>query len=211
MDKTEKDLSAHWEAAYANTPAEDVSWFQSSPQCSLSLIRHTGLGRDEPIVDVGGGASTLIDHLLDDGFGDLTVVDVASTGLEQSRRRLGKKRAAGVEWVVADVTTWQPMRRYRLWHDRAVLHFLTDPADQARYVKTLKKAVEPGGWAIISGFAPGGPRRCSGLDIVQHDETSLGKLLGAEFKLLEKRDETHLTPSGKEQAFRFCLFQRERT
>jgi hypothetical protein len=201
------DQKAHWDRVYTEKRAEDVSWRQAEPTLSLKLIRRTGVGPDAHIVDVGGGASTLADHLLACGFRNLTVLDIAASGLEQSKARLGGQ-AASVNWVVSDVKTWRPAQRYRLWHDRAVLHFLTEPADQAAYVETLRSAVDCDGWAIIAGFAPGGPVKCSGLEIVQHDSVSLARLLGDEFQLLETHGEIHITPLGAEQAFRYHLFRR---
>jgi hypothetical protein len=201
------DQNAHWDRVYSEMRAEDVSWRQDEPTLSLKLIRRTGIGHDAQVIDVGGGASTLPDHLLTSGFRSLTVLDIAASGLEQSKARL-QAQAASVNWVVSDVRTWRPAQCYRLWHDRAVLHFLTEPADQAAYVQTLRSAVEGDGWAIIAGFAPGGPAKCSGLEIVQHDGTSLARLLGDEFQLLETHGEIHLTPWGAEQAFRYHLFRR---
>ena len=201
------DHHAHWDRVYTEKRAEDVSWRQEEPALSLKLILRTGVGRDAPIIDVGGGASTLADHLLLGGFRDLTVLDIAASGLEQAKARLGD-RAQAVNWVVSDVTAWRPARKHRLWHDRAVLHFLTDRAAQAAYAETLRLALDGDGWAIIAGFAPGGPAKCSGLEIVQHDGASLSKLLGDEFQLMETHGEIHLTPWGAEQAFRYHLFRR---
>ncbi len=201
------DQNAHWRRVYSEKRAEDLSWRQEEPTLSLKLIGRTGVAKDANVVDVGGGASTLADHLLASGFGNLTVLDLAASGLEQIKARLGDQ-AENVEWVVGDVRAWRPSRRYRLWHDRAVLHFLTEPADQAAYAETLRSAVEGDGWAIIAGFAPGGPVRCSGLEIVQHDGVSLARLLGDEFQLLETHGEIHVTPWGAEQAFRYHLFRR---
>ncbi len=201
------DQPAHWDRVYREKRAEEVSWRQDEPTLSLKLILRTGVGRDAPIIDVGGGASTLVDHLLLGGFRDLTVLDIAAPGLEQAKVRLGD-RAEAVDWVVSDVTAWRPARKHRLWHDRAVLHFLTDAAAQAAYAETLRLALDGDGWAIIAGFAPGGPAKCSGLEIVQHDGASLSRLLGDEFQLMETHGEVHLTPWGAEQAFRYHLFRR---
>lgn len=199
--------NAHWDRVYTEKRAEEVSWRQDEPTLSLKLILRTGIGRDAPIVDVGGGASTLVDHLLLGGFSNVSVLDIAAPGLEQAKARLGA-RAHDIEWVVSDVTTWRPLRKHRLWHDRAVLHFLTEPSQQKAYAETLRSAVEGDGWAIIAGFAPGGPVKCSGLEIVQHDGESLGRILGGEFQLMETHNETHLTPWASEQAFRYHLFRR---
>lgn len=198
---------AHWDRVYTEKRAEAVSWRQDEPALSLKLIKRTGVGTDAPIIDVGGGASTLVDHLIKDGYRDLTILDIAAPGLEQAKARLGGA-AENAKWIVADVTAWRPPRKHRLWHDRAVLHFLTDPSAQTAYAETLRAAIDGDGWAIIAGFAPGGPAKCSGLEIVQHDGASLSKLLGDEFQLMEIHGEIHLTPWGAEQAFRYHLFRR---
>jgi hypothetical protein len=201
------DPVTHWDGVYSAKRAEEVSWHQAEPELSLKLIRRTGVARSAALIDIGGGASTLVDHLLRDGFTDVTVLDIAAPALEQARVRLGAdaERAA---WIAADVTAWRPTKRFRLWHDRAVLHFLTEPDHQATYARTLHAALDGDGWAIIAGFAPGGPAKCSGLPIVQHDGESLQRLLGDEFDLMETHGETHLTPWGAEQAFRYHLFRR---
>jgi hypothetical protein len=208
-DESERmsDPATHWDDVYSAKRAEDVSWHQAEPALSLKLIRRAGVARNAALVDVGGGASTLVDHLVRDGFTDVTVLDIAAPALEQSRARLGAdaERAA---WIAADVTQWRPAKRFRLWHDRAVLHFLTEPDHQAAYACTLRAAVDGDGWAIVAGFAPGGPVKCSGLPIVQHDGESLQRLLGDEFDLMETHGETHVTPWGAEQAFRYHLFRR---
>jgi hypothetical protein len=204
---TANDRQEHWNSVYAATPADALSWFQPQPRISLKLISRTGIGRDAAVVDIGGGASSLAACLLNDGFSDVTVLDVAEPALMQSRRALGE-REAEAKWITADVTRWTPNRRYDLWHDRAVLHFLTSEADQDAYAEALYKALAPQGWAIIGGFAPGGPTQCSGLDVVQHDAESLERLLGIGFKLMETHGEVHITPQGREQRFRYHIFER---
>ena len=201
------DPVTHWDGVYSAKRAEEVSWHQSEPLLSLKLIRRTGVAHSAALVDVGGGASTLVDHLLRDRFTDVTVLDIAAPALEQARVRLGPD-AARAAWIAADVTAWRPAKRFRLWHDRAVLHFLTEPDHQVAYARTLHAAIDGDGWAIIAGFAPGGPVKCSGLPVVQHDGESLQRLLGDEFDLMETHGETHLTPWGAEQAFRYHLFRR---
>lgn len=202
------DRHAHWQKVYSEKTATAVSWHQPRPDVSLALIAMTGVPKDAAILDVGGGASTLVDHLLDQGRTALSVLDISEAALAQARTRLGSS-AARVRWIATDVTTWTPPQRFDLWHDRAVLHFLTTPRDQAAYAAALRAALKPGGWAIIAGFAPGGPRTCSGLEIVQHDAASLGALLGDGFTLTHTQDETHRTPWGAGQAFRYHLFRRE--
>lgn len=196
----------HWDKVYAEKSPLEVSWRQARPDLSLALIGAAALPAGASVIDVGGGASTLADHLLDQGWTP-TVLDISREALEHTKSRLGA-RAGAVQWVVADIITWRPAARYDLWHDRAVLHFLVSAADQRAYAQTLRAALKSGGRAIIAGFAPGGPQRCSGLPIVQHDAASLSALLGDEFALIDTRDEIHQTPGGGAQAFRYHVFQR---
>lgn len=196
----------HWEQVYRDKAEDTVSWFQVHPQLSLELIRaHTKPG--EPIIDVGGGASRLVDHLLAEGYTDLTVLDLAETALERAGARLGPA-ALKVQWLVADVTRWRPQRRYRFWHDRAVFHFLTEPQDRAAYVAALNSALAPGDHALIASFAPDGPERCSGLPVQRYSPESLAAELGGSFRLRESREETHLTPMGRLQRFQYSLLER---
>ena len=198
----------HWDHAYTAKPSTEVSWFQVRPDLSLDLIQKTGTALGASIVDVGGGASTLVDCLLDAGRTSVTVLDVAEPALAVAKSRL-RDRAKQVDWIVADITKWVPTERaYDIWHDRAVLHFLTNPEDQATYVSALRSAMRSGGWVIIGGFAQGGPTRCSGLDIVQHDAASLKQLLGEDFVLEDVRSEMHRTPSGSEQLFAYHVFKK---
>ena len=166
---------AHWQNVYQTKGERDVSWFQESPAISLDLIRASGIGGDATIVDIGGGTSRLVDALIAEGFKSITVLDLSDKALATSRARLGAS-GAHVGWVAADVTTWQPVQTYDLWHDRAAFHFLTEPGDQAAYADCVRKAVRPGGHVIIGTFAPDGPERCSGLPVVRHDAGSLGAI-----------------------------------
>lgn len=197
---------AHWETIYGEKSPEAVSWRQGRPDLSIELIHRTELAPDATILDVGGGASRLVDHLLAEGRRSLVVLDIAETALARARERLGDD-AKRVKWITADVTAWTPDTNVDFWHDRAVLHFLTERADQEAYFRALKNALRPFAWVMIAGFAPGGPTECSGLPVVRHDAESLQKLLGDDFTLTEQRDETHRTPSGSEQAFRYHLFR----
>ena len=200
---------AHWENVYTTKAEHTVSWFQESPDISLDLIRATEVTTSAAIIDVGGGASRLIDSLLDNGFKDLTVLDLSEKALAMSKARLGA-RSAHVEWVVADITTWEASQTYDVWHDRAALHFLTDPKDRAAYAQIISKAVHTGGHVIIGTFAPDGPERCSGLPIVRHDATTLGELLGPSFEPIESRRHNHQTPAGVTQQFQFSRYRRSR-
>ena len=201
------DRKAHWERIYSDQPPTDVSWYQQEPMTSLSLIRGTGIGHEAPIIDVGGGASVLVDYLYRDGYNYITVLDISARAIAHAKRRLGET-AARIEWIEEDVTRFRPRQHYALWHDRAVFHFLTDAADRADYIKVLSSALLPGGHLVIAAFAIGGPDKCSGLDIVQYDAGKMKDELGDAFELLEQRDETHLTPANKEQKFSYFRFNR---
>jgi SAM-dependent methyltransferase len=198
---------AHWENVYTTKGEKEVSWFQENPAPSLELIAAAGLSEDAAIIDIGGGASRLVDDLLTRGFHRLTILDLSGAALAAAKQRLGN-RGADVQWIIADVTKWQPSQTYDLWHDRAAFHFLTDRTDQSAYVDRLKKAVKPGGHVIIGTFAPDGPERCSGLPIVRHDAASLGKILGGDFSLTDTRRHDHVTPWGAVQRFQFSAFRR---
>lgn len=190
----------HWDGVYETRQYDDVSWYQALPERSLALIEATGIERDQPIIDVGGGASTLVDHLVDRGYSDVTVVDIAANGLAQARARLGA-RAGQVEWIVADVVGFRPERTYSLWHDRAVLHFLTDAGDRQRYVDVLMSALRPGGHLMLATFGPDGPLKCSGLAVRRYSVEMMAALLGPEFELRHHDVELHETPSGGTQPF----------
>ena len=202
------DRKAHWEHIYQDKLPINVSWYQAEPELSLALIRGTGVASAAPIIDVGGGASVLVDRLLAAGFEKLAVLDISAAAIQHARTRLGKL-ANRVTWYEADVTAFAPPHAFELWHDRAVFHFLTDREDRKRYVRALKEAVVPDGHVIIAAFAIGGPKKCSGLEIVQYDAARLCDELGGEFELLETRDEMHITPAHAEQKFSFFRFIRK--
>jgi SAM-dependent methyltransferase len=200
----------YWNQVYQTKGSEDVSWHQRRPDLSLLLIAASGVGKDAGIIDVGGGASMLVDFLLDGGHTRLAVLDLSGVALSLSRTRLGA-RADRVEWFESDVTSFQPPHRFDLWHDRAVFHFLTAAEDRQRYVATLRRTLHPGGTVVLSTFALDGPPQCSGLDVMQYDEPSILEELGAEFQLQEVRRETHVTPWQSEQQFIYFRFQWETT
>jgi SAM-dependent methyltransferase len=199
--------SAHWENVYKTKGEREVSWFQQHPAPSLDLIALTGVSARAAIIDIGGGASRLVDALVERQTGQITILDLSKMALDAAKARLGNK-AANVRWEVADVTKWDPAQAYELWHDRAAFHFLTSPADQSAYVDRLKKALAPGGYVIIGTFALDGPERCSGLPIVRHDAASLSEILGTDFKLIDARRHDHATPWGALQRFQFSTFRR---
>ena len=199
----------HWENVYRNKSPLEVSWYQQEPTLSLSLIARAAPAMDAPIVDVGGGASTLVDKLCDRGYHNISVLDVSASALTHSKKRLAHK-AASVHWYEEDVTCFEPPHRFALWHDRAVFHFLTTKVDRSRYVEVLKQALEPGGHLVIMAFAIGGPLKCSGLDIVQYDADKLKAELGPGFQLVESGHEIHTTPLGAQQKFSYFCFTYER-
>lgn len=202
------DSKQHWDEVYAQKAEDAVSWFQPRPDISLALIAAAGLKPGDPIVDVGGGASRLVDLLLAQGHRDVTVLDVAAAALEKSRARLGTAKDR-VHWLVADITRWRPERRYRLWHDRAVFHFLTAPEDRLAYRRALEAGLMPGGTAIIASFALDGPERCSGLPVQRYSPDTLAAELGPAFERLAQHHEEHTTPMGRVQRFQYSVFRFE--
>ena len=202
------DRRRHWEAVYAAKRFPQVSWYQEVPRSSLRLIEAAGTRRDQAIIDIGGGASTLVDHLLDLGFDDLTVLDIAAHALDQARTRLGS-RSARVDWKQGNVTAFDPHRSYDLWHDRAVLHFLTGEDDRRRYVDVLERVLVPGGHLVLATFGPQGPEKCSGLAVRRYSVDMMAELLGPGFELQRDEFETHETPWGAPQQFLFSLWSRK--
>jgi 2-polyprenyl-3-methyl-5-hydroxy-6-metoxy-1,4-benzoquinol methylase len=198
----------HWEQVYATKAGDQVSWFQEHARLSLALIQGTGVSRSASIIDVGGGASTLVDDLCRQGYSALTVLDLSSTALAAARRRLGPD-AASVLWMEADITqTGLARHAYDVWHDRAVFHFLTSAQDRQHYVDNVLRAVRPGGHVIVATFAEDGPLQCSGLPVVRYSASSLHAEFGDSFELLRQERETHRTPAGKEQKFVYCYCRR---
>lgn len=194
----------HWETVYQTKPADTVSWFQEHAERSLALIRAVSGDRSAAIIDVGGGASTLVDDLLADGYGNLSVLDLSSEALMVARKRLGPKDER-VRWIVGDICQLDlPARAYDIWHDRAVFHFLTDPADRHAYVNQVMKAVKPGGHVIVATFAPDGPEKCSGLPVQRYSPDGLHGEFGSAFELVEHASEAHKTPMGSIQHFIYC-------
>lgn len=196
------DRKQHWDTVYTTKAHTDVSWYQESPALSLDFIRQSGLPKAAPLVDIGGGASRLVDALLAEGYGDVTVLDIASPALDVSKARLGEQ-ASLVHWIAADITQWPPPRRYALWHDRAVFHFLTDATDRDAYRHTLLAGTNRGSHIIIASFAPDGPERCSGLPVMRYAPETLQAELGADFVLQAARQEEHRTPGGNLQRFQY--------
>mgnify|MGYP003384709667 FL=1 len=205
---TLSEIKSHWERVYATKATDAVSWYQPHASVSLSLIRETGIDLGAPIIDVGGGASTLVDGLLDLGYSALSDLDLPDAALDAAASRLGA-RGDGVRWLEADITrTTFPEASITLWHDRAVFHFLNEADDRAVYVRTLSKAVKPGGHLIIGTFAENGPEKCSGLPVQRYSAESLYSEFSAAFELVKTTTEAHYTPSGSIQAFVYCWCRR---
>jgi len=195
----------HWENIYKDKSPLEVSWYQKAPTISLELIKKLSLNNSDFIIDIGGGASKLVDCLIEDGFINITVLDLSSNALAHTQQRLGEKSSL-VEWKVEDVTKFVAGHKYDLWHDRAVFHFLTDKNDREKYRQVLEASINIGGHIIIAAFSVGGPTKCSGLDIVQYDREKLKSELGDNFTFIEEKFEKHVTPAGKEQAFGYYIF-----
>jgi len=202
------DRKEHWEKIYGEKAPLEVSWYQKEPTMSLQFIHDTRLAYDAPMIDIGGGASVLVDYLCNEGYTNIAVLDLSATALAYARNRLGDN-AKHVEWYEDDITRFKPPHPFSLWHDRAVFHFLTAASDRHDYIKILKNTLRPGGHLIIAAFAIGGPTQCSGLDIVQYDAHKLAAELGGDFELLEERHEVHNTPSDKMQEFNYFRFVRQ--
>lgn len=203
------DRQAHWEQTHRAKAPTEVSWYQANPEPSLSLIRATCPALNDPIIDVGAGASVLVDQLLSAGFTRVACLDISPSALELSRRRLGDAAAAGVEWIVADVTRWSPpARQFAVWHDRAAFHFLSQDAERSAYARVAARAIRPGGAAIIATFATDGPRRCSNLDVRRSDRALMEADFGADFVVESELRAAHTTPWGAEQKFAWFTLRR---
>lgn len=201
-------ITSHWQQVYETKPVTEVSWFQDHADRSLSLIRESSVGPKASIIDVGGGASTLVDDLLLQGFGRVTVLDVADAALEEGKRRLGLS-AARVAWIVGDITVVAlPESTYDFWHDRAVFHFLVDPSHRAAYVAAALRALRPSGYLMVATFADDGPTRCSGLPTMRYSGSQLHAEFGSSFQLIKQMREIHQAPSGTAQAFTYCLLRK---
>lgn len=197
----------HWNEVYAARGADKVSWFQPRAEISMLMIEDSGAMKNSAIIDIGGGASVLVDQLLDADFSDVAVLDISERALERSKERLGA-RAAKVHWIVSDVLAWSPARAYEVWHDRAVFHFLTNERDRDVYHSALLKGLRPQGSLILGAFAEDGPERCSGLPVKRWSAAALAVELGLEFRLIESLREAHRTPAGAVQPFTWARFER---
>lgn len=199
------DEKSHWEKIYSSKSATEVSWFQEEAEMSLGLITEVASDRNASILDVGGGASRLVDGLLREGYEKVTVLDLSSAALEQARARLGEA-ADRVEWLEADIRTVEfEEAAIDVWHDRAVFHFLTSEEDRKAYVRQVRRAVRPGGYVLVATFADDGPERCSGLEVARYSAQDLHAEFGSAFRLVRSEREEHVTPWGSTQKFVYCL------
>jgi SAM-dependent methyltransferase len=200
-----EDLKQHWENVYTTKQPNEVSWTQEKPQTSLDFLYSLNLPKDAKIIDIGGGDSKLVDFLLEEGYTNITVLDISGKALERAQKRLGEK-AKMVKWVESNVLDINPTETYDFWHDRAAFHFLTSEDDKLTYSRLLNKAVR--GYALIATFSTSGPLKCSGLEIQQYNGESLQQLLGSDFTRIEQKTEDHTTPFDTKQNFLFACFKR---
>ena len=199
--------TAHWQTVHGTGEPDSFSWYQETPAISIELIRSFGAGFGSPVIDVGGGSSLLVDHLLQAGYTDLTVLDISQEALAVAKKRLSLSGDA-VEWIAADVIQHPFARTYEVWHDRAAFHFLTDSDRQQRYVDQMRASLGVHGVAIVATFGPDGPEQCSGLPVQRYSEETLSEMLGDQFRPLRFEREAHTTPQGKVQHFLYGCFER---
>jgi ubiquinone/menaquinone biosynthesis C-methylase UbiE len=197
----------HWETIYQTKQFEDVSWFQPTPETSLSFFKQLNIPTSAKIIDIGGGDSFLVDNLLDLNYQDLTVLDISATALDKAKQRLGKQ-ADKVKWIVADVATFRPTEKYDFWHDRAAFHFLTQELEIENYLNTVQKSIQPTGIFVIGTFSEQGPEKCSGIEIKQYSETTMTDRLAKFFEKIKCIKVDHKTPSDAIQNFIFCSFKK---
>jgi ubiquinone/menaquinone biosynthesis C-methylase UbiE len=204
------DPERHWEKVYETKSEDEVSWYRPHLERSLFFIIDAKLGPEAPIIDVGGGSSTLVDDLLDLGHRDVTVLDISHTAIDRARERLGE-RAGQVTWIVGDVTSVElPPAHYEFWHDRAVFHFLTEPETRQRYVAAVRRSLKLNGHIVVATFGEQGPDHCSGLEVARYSPDALHDQFGTSFKKVSSRTENHMTPWGAEQEFVYCYCRLER-
>jgi SAM-dependent methyltransferase len=203
-----KDQKHHWETIYKNKQPDEVSWYEETPETSLEIINGFPLQKDAAIIDIGGGDSLLIDHLLDLGFTNITVLDISGNAIERAKIRLGS-RSQLVHWIVSDILNFKTYQKFDLWHDRAAFHFLTDLHDQKRYLIKVRQFLKPGGYLVMSTFAKDGPEKCSGLPVQQYSEDTLSGLFSSYFDKIRCFAKEHLTPFTTVQKFIFCSFKKK--
>jgi len=204
-------MKEHWNEIYEALDIDELTWYEEIPEPSIKLLAKCHINKDESILDVGAGASTFIDHLIDQGFKNIIATDISEIALNKLKERLGKEKASSVRWIVDDITRpehIQNLRDIAVWHDRAVLHFLLEENEQRMYLSTLKKVIKKGGYVIIAAFSLKGAKKCSGLDVKNYDQNMLANFLGKDFRLLEYFDHTYHMPSGEPRPYIYALFQK---
>jgi ubiquinone/menaquinone biosynthesis C-methylase UbiE len=204
-------MKQHWDEIYAGLDVDELTWYEEIPGPSIKLLTKCKINKDESIMDVGAGASTFIDYLINQGFKNIIAADISEVALNRIKERLGKEKASSVRWMVDDITSpvhIQELRDIAVWHDRAVLHFLIDEKQQKTYLSTLKKVIKKRGFVIIAAFSLKGAKKCTGLDVKNYDQALLAKFLGEDFKLLEYFDHTYHMPSGEPRQYIYTLFQK---
>ncbi|WP_291115566.1 class I SAM-dependent methyltransferase [Flavobacterium sp. UBA6135] len=201
------DRKKHWENIYQTKELKDVSWFQPTPETSLAFFKQFHVPTTAKIIDIGGGDSFLVDHLLDLGYQDLSVLDISAAAIDRAKQRLGY-RAKNVKWIVADAATFKPTEQYNFWHDRAAFHFLTDEKEISNYLETAQQNIKPTGVLVIGTFSELGPKKCSGIEIKQYSETTMTERLKNFFEKIECLTVDHKTPFDTNQNFVFCSFRK---
>jgi len=197
----------HWENIYQTKQINEVSWFQATPETSLDFIRQFNLSITAKIIDIGGGDSFLVDHLLELGYKDITVLDISEGALDRAKQRLGD-RAKIIKWIVADAATFKPTEKYDFWHDRATFHFLTQEEEISNYIDIAQKSIKQNGIIVLGTFSENGPKKCSGIEIRQYSETTMTERLKLFFEKINCITIDHITPSGTIQNFIFCSFRK---
>jgi len=204
-------MKEHWEEIYAALDEDELTWYEEIPEPSIKLLSKCHINKDESILDVGAGASTFIDYLINQGFKNIIAADISENALNKIKERLSKGKASSVRWIVDDITMpvhIHDLRDIAVWHDRAVLHFLLEEKQQKVYLSTLKKVLKNNGYVIIAAFSLKGAKKCTGLDVKNYDQDLLAKFLGEDFKLLEYFDHTYYMPSGEPRPYIYALFQK---
>lgn len=204
------DRKKHWENIYQTKELKDVSWFQPTPETSLDFFKQFSVATTAKVIDIGGGDSFLVDHLLDLGYQDISVLDISAAAIDRAKQRLGD-RAKEVKWLVADAATFKPTEKYDFWHDRAAFHFLTDEQEISNYLETARQNINPTGVLVIGTFSEQGPKKCSGIEIKQYSETTMTDRLKNFFEKVKCITVDHKTPFDTIQNFVFCSFRKLQT
>lgn len=201
------DRKKHWEKIYQTKALEEVSWYQSRPETSLEFFRYYDVPKTARIVDIGGGDSLLVDHLLAEGYQNISVLDISEAAIARAQQRLGAK-AQQVTWMVADAASFSPTEKYDFWHDRAAFHFLTEESEVNSYIRTAQQSISPGGILVVGTFSEKGPDKCSGITVKKYSETSMSERLKEYFEKIRCITVDHQTPSGTVQNFVFCSYRK---